>query len=45
MFFTLLLAGIITIIAHYLGGAAEALQLWIGLGLVAGSFVVATQWH
>ena len=45
LFFTLLLAGIITIIAHYLGGAARPFQLWIGLGLVAGSFVVATQWH
>lgn len=45
LFFTLLLAGIITIIAHYLGGAVRPFQLWIGLGLVAGSFVVATQWH
>ncbi len=45
LFFTLLLAGIITIIAHYLGGATQPMQLWIGLGLVAGSFVVATQWH
>ena len=45
LFFTLLMAGIITIVAHYLGGAARAYQLWVGLGLIAGSFVVATQWH
>ena len=45
LFFTLLLAGIITIIDHYIGEGAETFQLWIGLGLISGSFVVATQWH
>jgi hypothetical protein len=45
LFFTLLAAGLITIIAHYLGGATEPFQLWIGLGLISGSFMVATQWH
>lgn len=45
LFVTLLLAGIITIVAHYLGGATRAYQLWVGLGLIAGSFMVATQWH
>ena len=45
LFFTLLMAGIITIVSHYLGGAVRAYQLWVGLGLIAGSFVVATQWH
>ena len=45
LFFTLLLAGVISIIDHYLGGGERASQLWIGLGLIAGSFVVATQWH
>jgi hypothetical protein len=45
LFFTLLAAGLITIIAHYLGGATEPFQLWIGLGLISASFIVATQWH
>ena len=45
LFVTFLLAGIITIVAHYLGGAERAYQLWVGLGLIAGSFMVATQWH
>jgi len=45
LFFTLLLSGIITIIAHYLQEGGEPFQLWVGLGLISGSFVVATQWH
>lgn len=45
LFFTLLLAGVITIIVHYLGQGSETFQLWVGLGLISGSFIVATQWH
>ena len=45
LFFTLLLAGVITIIVHYLGQGGQPLQLWVGLGLISGSFIVATQWH
>lgn len=45
LFFTLLMAGVIVIVAHYLGGGERAYQLWVGLGLIAGGFVVATQWH
>ena len=45
LFFTLLLSGVITIIVHYLGQGGEPFQLWVGLGLISGSFIVATQWH
>ena len=45
LFFTLLLAGVITIIVHYLGQGTESIQLWVGLGLISASFMVATQWH
>lgn len=45
LFFTLLLAGVITIIVHYLGQGGQPFQLWVGLGLISGSFIVATQWH
>ncbi len=48
LFFTLLLGGVGVIIAHYLGalpGGTQAYQLWLGLGLISGSFVVATRWH
>ncbi|MDQ3645896.1 MAG: cell division protein CrgA [Actinomycetota bacterium] len=48
LFFTLLGAGVIVIIANYLGawpGGTEPWKLWAGLGLIASSFVVATQWH
>jgi hypothetical protein len=48
LFFTLLLGGVIVIICHYLGvlpGGTQPIQLWIGLGLISVSFVVATQWH
>lgn len=48
MFFTLIAAGVMVIVAHYLGllpGGTQPYQLWVGLGLIAGSFVVATQWH
>lgn len=45
LFFTLMAAGVIVIIAHYLAGGERPLQLWMGLGLISGAFVVATQWH
>jgi len=48
LFFTLLVAGVIVIIANYLGvfpGGVSNWRLWAGLGLIAGSFLVATQWH
>lgn len=45
LFFTFLLAGIIAIIDHYIGGGTRAIQLWEGLGLISASFIVATQWH
>lgn len=48
LFFTLMGAGVVIIICHYLGvlpGGTLAYQLWVGLGLIAVSFMVATQWH
>ncbi|MGH2806472.1 MAG: cell division protein CrgA [Actinomycetota bacterium] len=48
LFFTLIGAGVIVIIANYLGvlpGGTNNSFLWIGLGLIAISFMVATQWH
>ncbi|MDQ3957568.1 MAG: cell division protein CrgA [Actinomycetota bacterium] len=48
LFFTLLLVGAVIIISNYLGLLPTENQqwaLWYGLGLIAGSFVVATQWH
>jgi hypothetical protein len=45
LFFTFLLAGVIAIIDHYIGGGTRAIQLWEGLGLISASFIVATQWH
>ncbi|HEU4480862.1 MAG TPA: cell division protein CrgA [Actinomycetota bacterium] len=45
LFFGLLGLGVIVIIAHYLAGGTSPYQLWVGLGLIALSFVVATQWH
>lgn len=48
IFFTLLVGGVIVIIAHYLGvlpGGTQAFQLWVGLGMISASFMVATQWH
>ncbi|MDQ3878198.1 MAG: cell division protein CrgA [Actinomycetota bacterium] len=48
LFFLLLIIGMATIITHYLGvlpGGAQPYQLWVGLGLISVSFVVATQWH
>ena len=47
LFFTFLLAGVIIIVINYLGIPDETnnWRLWMGLGLIAGSFVIATQWH
>lgn len=48
LFFTLIGAGLITIILYYLGflpGGTQAYQLWTGLGLILAGFIVATQWH
>ncbi len=48
LFFTMIAAGVIVIVSHYLGalpGGTQPYQLWLGLGLIASSFVVATQWH
>jgi hypothetical protein len=48
LFFTLIAAGAIIIITHYLGvlpNGTQPEQLWLGLGLIASSFAIATQWH
>ncbi len=48
LFFTLLLSGVVVIIGNYVGlfgGATANWRLWYGLGLVTGSFIVATRWH
>jgi hypothetical protein len=47
LFFTALLCGAVIIIGNYIGifGDTANWRLWYGLGLVAVSFLVATQWH
>jgi hypothetical protein len=48
LFFLLMGAGVALIITHYLGvlpGGTEPYQLYLGLGLISASFVLATQWH
>ena len=48
LFFALMAIGVIVIILHYLGllpDGTQPYQLWVGLGLIALSFMVATQWH
>lgn len=48
LFFSLIGLGVVIIIAHYLDvlpGGTQPYQLWVGLGFIAASFVVATQWH
>jgi Cell division protein CrgA len=48
---TILFAGVIVIVANYLGlipgtdGQAANLYLWIGLGAIALGFGLATQWR
>jgi hypothetical protein len=45
LFFGLMAVGVAVIIVYYLRGADPSYGLWIGLGLISASFVVATQWH
>lgn len=45
LFFGLMALGVAVIIAYYLRGASPSYGLWVGLGLISVSFVVATQWH
>lgn len=48
LMFTFMAAGMIIIICNYLGlfpDGTTNFRLWLGLGCIAGSFVVATQWH
>ncbi|MDQ3985773.1 MAG: cell division protein CrgA [Actinomycetota bacterium] len=48
LFFTLLGAGVLIIIGNYMGifpGDTSNPRLWYGLGLISGSFIVATNWH
>lgn len=48
LFFSLIGLGVVVIIAHYLDalpGGTQPYQLWVGLGFIAASFVVATRWH
>ncbi|MBA3430205.1 MAG: cell division protein CrgA [Actinobacteria bacterium] len=48
LFFVLLGLGVALIIVNYLGllpGGTRPAFLFVGLGLMATSFVVATQWH
>jgi hypothetical protein len=48
VFFTLLMVGVIVIIANYVDLFADGAQnsrLWYGLALISGSFMVATRWH
>jgi LPXTG-motif cell wall-anchored protein len=48
---TILFAGVIVIVANYLGlipgtgGQAANLYLWVGLGAIALGFGLATQWR
>jgi hypothetical protein len=48
LFFTLLIVGVIVIIANYVDAFPDGPQnsrLWYGLGLISSSFMVATRWH
>lgn len=45
LFFALLGLGVATIIVYYLTQGRPTYGLWIGLGLIAASFAVATRWH
>jgi hypothetical protein len=45
LFFTLMGAGVVIILAHYLTGGTHPWALWGGLGLITAAFVLATQWH
>jgi hypothetical protein len=48
LFFLLLLTGMVTIIANYVGlfpGGTSNWRLWYGLGLIFAGFMVSTRWH
>jgi hypothetical protein len=49
VFFILLGAGFLTIVARYVGSGVTFLNkdylIWVGLGLIAAAFTVATQWR
>jgi uncharacterized membrane protein YhaH (DUF805 family) len=45
LFFTLMGVGVLTIVLNYIFWDGAASRLFLGLGLVASSFVVATQWN
>jgi TM2 domain-containing membrane protein YozV len=45
LFFVLMGAGIASILYNYISGGGQAWLLWAGIGLIAMSFVVSTQWH
>ncbi|HYY44481.1 MAG TPA: cell division protein CrgA [Actinomycetota bacterium] len=48
LFFVLLLGGATVIVTNYLGlygGQTQGYLLWVGLGLIAVAFILATQWH
>jgi hypothetical protein len=44
----LILVGVLVIVLNYMGavpGGTQQHWLWIGLGVIAGGFVAATQWR
>ena len=47
LFFLLLGVGVLIIVGNYVGlfGDTSNWRLWYGLGLIAASFLVATQWY
>jgi hypothetical protein len=47
LFFLLLGVGVLIIVGNYVGlfGDTSNWRLWYGLGLIAASFIVATQWY
>ena len=45
MFFVLMGVGIASILYNYISGGGHPWLLWVGIGLIAMSFVVSTQWH
>lgn len=48
LFFVLLGLGVLVIILNYVGvlpGGTRPVLLFVGLGLMAAAFILATQWH